>query len=55
METEKWKKVAVGIAFGFIFVMLVIFAVLIVMREAKREEQESTTNEAYILQTDWWA
>ena len=55
METERWKKVAVGIAFGFILLMLIIFAILIVVREAKKEEQEGTTNEAYILQTDWWA
>ena len=55
METEeKWKKVAVGIAFAFILIMLIVFAVLLVLREAKRNEQEATTNEAYILQTDWW-
>ena len=56
METEeKWKKIAVGIAFAFILIMLVIFAVLLVWREAKKKEQEATTNEAYILQIDWWA
>lgn len=52
--SDRSKKIIVFCAFAFVIVLLIIFAVLITLRDAESKLTEETTNESSILLDDWW-
>lgn len=52
--SDRSKRIIVFCAFAFVIVLLIIFAVLITLRDAESKLTEETTNESSILLDDWW-
>lgn len=54
--SKRAKNASVVGAFMFVLILFIIFAVLIILRDARENStEEETTNESRIVLDEWWA